>query len=232
MLTITGGATLQGGTITALASATVGSATQGITHSGTGNVFYDSGTGNTLTIAGAVAGGVTNIATQNGTVAFSNAVTLFDPANTAANLTVRNNSTVSFLSGANASVRNLALGENGQGNNSHMSIAAGAAVTTTRLVTGDGGSVTSNINHTGGTLNITGNTNSSTSASFLMGHWGGGTSTYNLSGGVLNSTAAVLSLGWDTVGANFNVSGGTANLLGINLDNGRNNTAAVNLGRV
>lgn len=230
VLTIAGGNTLQGGTITALASATVGSATQGITHSGTGNVFYDSGTGNTLTIAGAVAGGVTNIATQNGTVAFSNAVTLFDPANTAANLTVRNNSTVSFLSGANADVRNIGLGENGQGNNSHMNIATGATVTTTRLVTGDGGSVTSNINHTGGTLNITGTNNTnSTASSFLMGHWGGGTSTYNLSGGVLNSTAAMLSLGWDTSGANFNVSGGTANLLGINLANSRNNAASVNL---
>jgi autotransporter-associated beta strand protein len=233
-ITMGAGTVLQGGTVTALGSATVGSATQGITHSGTGDVFYDAGTGNTLTINSPVAGGVTNLATQNGTVAFSNSVTLSDPANTAANLVVRNNSTVSFLSGANVNVRNINLGLNGVGNNSNMNIAAGATVTTIRLATGDGGSVTSNINQTGGTLNITGGNNSATSASFLMGHWGGGTSTYNLSNGVINASAAALSLGWDTNGATFNQSGGTANLAGINLGNGRNNVAAYNLtgGRV
>lgn len=231
VITMADGTTLQGGTITAMASTTVGSATQGITHSGTtGTVFYDAGTGNTLTIAGNIAGGTTNLATQNGTVAFSGTLTLNDPANTNANLVVRNNSKVSFLSGANASVRQINLGQHGQGTSANMDIAAGASVTATRLVTGDGGSVSSIINQSGGTLTVTGTNNSnSTSASLLMGHWSGGTSTYNLSGGELNSTGATLSLGWDTTGTYFNVSGGTANLLGINLGNGRNNTAAVNL---
>ena len=40
--------------LTALASSTVGSATQGITQ--TGNVTYDAGAGNTLTVDGAVTG--------------------------------------------------------------------------------------------------------------------------------------------------------------------------------
>lgn len=224
------GTTLQGGTISSLASTTIGSSTQGITHSGGGTVFYDSGAGNTLTIAGSVTGGVSNLATQNGTVAFSAGVTLSDPANTLGDLVVRNNSKVSFLNGANANVRQLRLGEHAAGTSSNMDIAAGATVTTTRFVTGDGGSVSSVINQTGGALNITGTNNSNnTSASILFGHWGGGTTNYNLSGGEFNASATLMSLGWDTAGANFNVSGGTANLLGINLGNGRNNAAAVNL---
>ena len=232
VITLVGGASLQGGTIAATASATV-DATRGITHSGTGIVYYNAGgAANTLTINSNVVGGVTNLATQDGIIAFSGAVTLSDPANIAADLVARNNSTVSFLSGANVNVRQIRLGENGQGNNSHMSIAPGATITTTRLVSSDGANIASNINQAGGTLTITGNNSSnSTSASFLLGHWNG-TTTYNLSGGTLNSIAAMLSLGWDAgtlPGVIFNQSGGTANLAGVNLGNSRNNTAAYNL---
>ena len=232
VIKLAGGAAIQGGTIAATASAAV-AASQGITHTGTGTVYYNAGgAANTLTINSNVTGGVTNLATQDGTVAFSGAVTLADPANAAADFVVRNNSTVSFLSGANVNVRQLRLGENGQGNNSHMNIAPGATITTTRLVSSDGANIASNINQTGGTLTITGNNSSnSTSASFLLGHWNG-TTTYNLSGGTLNSIAAMLSLGWDAgtlPGVIFNQSGGTANLAGINLGNSRNNTAAYNL---
>ena len=232
LIKLAGGAAIQGGTIAATASATV-AASQGITHTGTGIVYYNAGgAANTLTINSNVAGGVTNLATQDGTVAFSGAVTLADPANAAADFVVRNNSTVSFLSGATVNVRQLRLGENGQGNNSHMNIAPGATITTTRFVSSDGANIAANINQTGGTLTITGNNSSnSTSASFLLGHWNG-TTTYNLSGGTLNSIAAMLSLGWDAgtlPGVIFNQSGGTANLAGINLGNGRNNTAAYNL---
>lgn len=231
VITMADGTTLQGGTITALASATVGSSTQGITHSGTtGTVFYDSGSGNTLTISGAVAGGTTNLSTQNGTVAFNNTVTLNDPAFLNAVITVRNNSKISFLTGASVNARQISLGLNGQGTSSNMDIADGATITIGRFITTDGGSVSSTIQHTGGTFNITGSNNTNTtSASFLMGHWGG-SSAYNLSGGTLNSTNAMLSLGWDAAGGvNFNQSGGTANLLGINLANTKNNAAAYNL---
>jgi autotransporter-associated beta strand protein len=231
LITMGNGTALQGGTVTATASATL-DASRGITHNApAGTVYYNAGgAANTLTINSDVVGGTSNLATQDGTVAFGGAVALADPANTNANLVVRNNSTVSFLTGATVNVRQLNLGLNGQGNNSHMSIAPGATITTTRLVSSDGGNTVSNINQAGGTLNITGNNSSnSTSASFLLGHWNGST-TYNLTGGVLNSTAAMLSLGWDAGGGvNFNQSGGTANLFGINLGNSRNNAAAYNL---
>ncbi|MFM2221248.1 MAG: hypothetical protein RLZZ553_996 [Verrucomicrobiota bacterium] len=231
VISMADGATIQGGTIAALASTTVGSSTQGITHTGTtGTVFYDAGSGNTLTIAGAVTGGTTNLATQNGIVAFNNTVTLNDPALANAVITVRNNSKISFLSGATVSSRQLSLGLNGQGTSSNMDIAAGASVTTSRFITTDGGSVSSTIQHTGGTFTITGNNNSnSTASSFLVGHWAGSTA-YNLSGGTLNSTNAMMSLGWDAAGGvNFNQSGGVANLLGINLANSKNNAANYNL---
>jgi len=64
-----------------------------------------------------------------------------------------------------------------------------------------------------GTVNVTGNNASNTtSASFFMGHWSGGASaTYSLSGGVLNSPNAPLSLGWDATSRMIQ-TGGTANL--------------------
>lgn len=107
----------------------------------------------------------------------------------------------------------------------------GGQLTTGRFITDNGSNTSTTVNHTSGSVTITGtdNTNSNT-ASFLMGHWPtGNTSIYNLSGGILNSTGANLSLGWDSANTLFNQSGGTANLLGLNLGNSRNNMAVYNL---
>lgn len=111
----------------------------------------------------------------------------------------------------------------------------GGAITAGRFVTNDGSNTSSTINHSSGSLTVTGTDSSNTNtASFLFGHWGTGstatnTSTYNLSGGILNSTGAELSLGWDTSNAIFNQSGGTANLLGLDLGNSRNNVGVYSL---
>jgi len=91
--------------------------------------------------------------------------------------------------------------------------------------------VNDTVSHTGGTLNVNGSNDSNgTGASFLLGHWGyGSSSVYNISGGTLNAPNARLSLGWDRSNVELNQSGGTANLRGINLDNGRGNAASYNL---
>ncbi|MCW1926443.1 autotransporter-associated beta strand repeat-containing protein [Luteolibacter arcticus] len=108
---------------------------------------------------------------------------------------------------------------------------AGGSLTTGRFVLDEGSNTSSTVNHTAGTVSITGTDNTNTNqASFLFGHWAGGnTATYNLSGGTLNSTGAELSFGWDSTNAVFNQTGGTANLLGLDLGNTRNNTAVYNL---
>ncbi len=103
-------------------------------------------------------------------------------------------------------------------------------MTTPRLVLADLYYTENTVSHSGGTLNITGNNENGTAASFLIGHWGyGSTCVYGLSGGTLNSLNTRLSLGWDRNNVQFNQSGGTANLLGLNLANGRNNNASYNL---
>jgi fibronectin-binding autotransporter adhesin len=108
---------------------------------------------------------------------------------------------------------------------------AGGSLTTSRLVLDEGSGTSSTVNHSAGTVTITGTVNNNdNSASFLFGHWGSGnTATYNLTGGTLNSTGAELSFGWDSTNALFIQSGGTANLLGLDFGNGRSNNAVYSL---
>lgn len=107
----------------------------------------------------------------------------------------------------------------------------GGSITAGRFVTNNASNTSSTINHSSGTLTITGTDSSnSNTASFLFGHWSSGnTCTYTFTGGTLNSTGAELSFGWDTGNSIFNQSGGTANLLGLDLGNGRNNVAVYSL---
>jgi autotransporter-associated beta strand protein len=118
----------------------------------------------------------------------------------------------------------------------NLNIEAGADVTIQRFALNDWYYTNNIVSHSGGTLSITGtNNDNGTGSSFLMGHWGYGTTgVYNLSGGTLNALNARMSLGWDRGGIQFNQTGGTANLLGINLANGRGNSAtfAVTGGRL
>jgi len=125
----------------------------------------------------------------------------------------------------------LTFGWNDTGSGENLNITAGANITTGRLILCDWYYTDSIVSHSGGTLNIVGtNDTNGTSASFLLGHWGyGSTCVYGLSGGTLNSLSARVSLGWDRSNVQFNQSGGTANLLGINLDNGRGNPAVYDL---
>jgi len=135
------------------------------------------------------------------------------------------------IGGTVSGLDKLTFGWDGTAGSENLDITAGANITTGRLVLCDWYYSESTVSHSGGTLNIVGNDDTnSTSASFLVGHWGyGSTCVYGLSGGTLNSLSARLSLGWDRSNVQVNQSGGTANLLGINLNNGRGNTASYNL---
>jgi autotransporter-associated beta strand protein len=242
VLTLGDGTTLQGGNAFSIGSATIGSPTQGITQ--TGNVTYDAGHGALLVVDSPITGtGNINKPNNSGTIRFNSSVSTTGNLNAngggvtvtnslnitdATNGTVlsENLNTLTFASGANANIRNLSL------RTSVMNIQPGASVTTNRFVTSDGSAARSVINQTGGTFNITGSDNSNTTGrSFLLGHWGSGgtTSVYNLSGGTINSTAASMGFGWDSADVAFNQSGGTFNVLGLALDNGRNNLARFNL---
>lgn len=144
---------------------------------------------------------------------------------------VRINGGTLTLASALPAMGPLTFGWDGSAGVQNLNIAAGADVTTPRFVMSDLYYSENTVSHSGGTLNITGtNDTDSTSASFLMGHWGyGSTCVYGLSGGTLNSLGARLSLGWDRNNVQFNQSGGTANLLGLNLANSKDNSAAYNL---
>lgn len=126
---------------------------------------------------------------------------------------------------------NLRSSWNGSAGTQNLVIETGANITTSRFIMADWYYVNDTVSHTGGTLNVMGSNDSNgTGASFLLGHWGyGSTTVYNLSGGTVNAPNARMSLGWDRGNVQFNQSGGTANLRGINLDNGRGNAASYNL---
>lgn len=135
------------------------------------------------------------------------------------------NGGISTFTGATVSSTNIL-----QVGTATLNIAAGSAITTPRFVTSQGSGTVSVINQSGGSLTVTGtNSLNDNTASFLFGHWGtGAASTYNLSGGILNSVGAELSMGWDASSV-INQSGGTANLLGLDLGNTRNNLAIYGL---
>jgi autotransporter-associated beta strand protein len=238
VLTLGGGMTLQGGTLAGQASATIGSATQGITQ--TGSVNYNPGAGNTLTIDGAVTGsGSITKTSNNGTLTFNAPISLSE-ANLTGNGGVLNiNNGASLTTAASAAVLRSASGNqlnlSGAFDIRHLQVAtgtvnigAGATITTNVLETTNGGSTVSVINQTGGTVTVTGsNSTNSNARSILMGHWGSGSSNYNLSSGTFNASNAFIGLGWDST-ANFNQTGGTVNALGIGIG-GRNVASQYNL---
>lgn len=228
--------TLRGGNAAGpLASATLGHPNRGITVSG--GYTWAPGAGNSLTLNSpiTVSNGMTSAA---GTMVFNQPIT--GPGNFTVTGTATLNGGVSnsgsqevivqsggdlTVSGGTSNITQLRLMA------STLGLSGTAVVNATRLVTCDAASTTSVVNQSGGTLNITGTDNTNTtSSSFLVGHWSGTTtSSYNLSGGTINSTATLMSFGWDAPTVNFNQSGGTFNLLGINLANSRSNSAAYNL---
>lgn len=135
------------------------------------------------------------------------------------------------VGGSLGGLSKLSFGWNNTGSGENLDITAGSNITTNQLILCDWYYTDSTVSQSGGTLNVVGtNDTNSTSSSFLLGHWGyGSTCVYGLSGGTLNSLSARLSMGWDRSNVQFNQSGGTANLLGINLNNGRGNSAVYDL---
>lgn len=233
-LTMAAGTTLQGGTIAALGSATVGSATQGITQ--TGNVTYDAATGTTLEIAGNITG------TGNLTKAGAGALTFSGASSLPGSMSIGNgatNVTGSLAATGAASAVTLSGGAslNVSGSFSvanYLYVASGTLNITGGTVSAVNFRTTENgspslVNHSAGTFNVTGSTiENERGNSFMFNHWGGA-STYNLSGSaVLNVLNTNVNMGWDG-NAYFSQSGGTANLRGINMASGRNNAGSYTL---
>jgi autotransporter-associated beta strand protein len=237
-ITMGAGTTLQCGTVSVLASATVGSATTGITHAA--GVNYDAGAGNTLTIAGPVTGlavGVLEKPNNTGNVVFSNSVNLPGSFNgNGGSVTFNSNLTLgdaisSYRTGSDI-VNNF--------NSPTLSFAGGIQFWrgTTNIAIGTGtakylrlqeaSNERHSVNHTAGNLTVTGD--------IRLGHWGGGeANVYNISGGSLNQpdtvtaptdeTQANLFIGCDGFGA-LNISGtGVVNTSSL-VVNGRGGTTS------
>jgi autotransporter-associated beta strand protein len=185
----------------------------------TGGIMNFNGATIPTTSSLAISGGTTNLNTGT--------------AITAAGAATSGGSVTNFNSGSSLTLSTLGS-FSAQG--STVNIASGASISTPRLVMSDASGAASTFNQSGGSFTITGIDNAdSSTASFVMGHWGNGSnSTYNLSGGSLNAFGAELKPGWDSAAVYFNQTGGTLNALGIDLANGRGNAASFNLqgGRV
>ena len=241
VLTLGGGVTLQGGTSAGLDSLTIGSTTQGIAQ--TGNVNYDAGAGNTLTIDGPISGTGNlskannsgtltfnqpvsstngNLSANGGTVNINQGVTLTTDDTTAVVHTLNGN--VTNFNGGNSNVRRL------QVSTGTLNIGPGNNIVTNSFESSQGGNTQSVINQTGGSITVTGNVNTNDNQrTNLFGHWGSGATTvYNMSGGEFTSLDAFIGLGWDAANTVFNQTGGIVNARGIGLG-GRNNPAQYNL---
>jgi autotransporter-associated beta strand protein len=238
-ITMGAGTTLQGGTITALASATVGTATTGITQAAGMN--YDAGAGNTLTIAGPVTGlvaGVLEKPNNTGNVVFSNSVTLPGSINGNggsvtfnANLTLGDATGSSYRAGGglvnNFNSPTLSFTGGMQFWQGTTNIAIGTG-TTSYLRLQEGSNNPHTVNHTAGALTVTGD--------IRLGHWGGSVANvYNISAGSLNQPDTVtaptnevqanLFIGIDGFGA-LNISGtGVVNTSSL-VVNGRGGTTS------
>jgi autotransporter-associated beta strand protein len=230
-LTMAAGTTLQGGTITALGSATIGSATQGITQ--VAGMTYDAGTGNTLTIDGAVTagGGTLTKANNSGHVIFNRAITSTGGVSANGGTQTYNGNLslggafdvgTNIVTNLNSPVFTAPAGMNFWTGTTNIAIGTG---TTTFFNVGNATGQAHTINQTAGALTATAHT--------FLGHWGGQTSVYNLSGGSFNQPDTVTTptsesqanflIGIDGSGI-LNVSGtGVLNTTSL-VVNGRSNT--------
>jgi fibronectin-binding autotransporter adhesin len=226
VITMANNSTLQFGTVTAAASGTIGSATQGITQ--TLGATYDATTGNTLTIDGAItATGTLTKASNSGHVIFNKAIT--STGGVSANSgTQTYNGNVSFggsFDVGTSIVTNLnspvfaSAGMQFWTGTTNIAIGTG---TTTSLNVGATTSQAHTINHTAGALTAT--------AQVLLGHWGGQTSVYNLSGGSFNQPDTVTTPTSETQ-ANFLIGIDGSGILNVSGTGVFNTTSLVVNGR-
>lgn len=218
VLTLGGGVNLQGGTTTLHDSITIGSATQGITH--TGNVTYNPGADNTLTLDGAITGlaeGVMEKPSNSGSIVFNRNVNIPGSVNGNGGSITFNGDLVlgsipsSYRTGSglannlNSPNLNLAGGMQFWLGTTNINIGTG---TTTYFRMQEGSNNPHTVNHTAGDLTVTGDVR--------LGHWGGAVANvYNISGGSLNQPDTVtaptnesqanLFIGIDGIG-NLNIS--------------------------
>lgn len=99
-----------------------------------------------------------------------------------------------------------------------LNINEGAVVTTSKFRGGDeGNGHPSEININGGTLNVTGSSDThSTDAAFLLAHWQSSPTVLNLHSGLIHAENAVMYTSWGT-GGTFKALGGEARVKGISL---------------
>jgi fibronectin-binding autotransporter adhesin len=213
-LTLQTGGRIMGGTLAAGANVTLNGSRPISLASGDG--YFHVWTGFTMNASGPISGSGNLVKSDGGTLNFSGTGSVGN--------TRIETGTLQLSGGALNAGANLSM------NGTSTLAITGGTHSATRLVTSDNSGVLSTINHSAGTFNVTGSVNSGTSSSFLLNHWGasGAASTYNLSGGVLNAPNAPLNLGWDGT-ARLIQTGGTANLQGINFNNGKNNAATYQL---
>ena len=161
-----------------------------------------------LTLNGPIGGAGSLSATAGGTV------TLGGTNNIASTLTLNSGTVAVSTGGATTNLGGgISVGLNGV-----LNIQSGATLSGIWLRTGDAsGANNSIVNQFGGTVTFTTTDSSSNGvATTRLGHWSTSGNIYNLSGGTLNCTSAVLNNGWDGA-SQITMSGGTANLYGLQM---------------
>jgi autotransporter-associated beta strand protein len=159
-----------------------------------------------LTLNGSIGGAGSLSATAGGTVTLGGTNTI------ASTLTLNSGTVVVPTGGATTNLGGgISVGLNGV-----LNIQSGATLSGLWLRTGDGsGANNSIINQVGGTVTLTTTDSSNGGGSTTrLGHWSTSGNVYNLNGGILNCTSAVLNNGWDGA-SQIAINGGTANLMGL-----------------
>lgn len=211
------GGTLQGGTSAGPASATLGHPNRGITVPAA--TQWSTPANTTLTLLSPVfAGGNTTVST--GSMTFAGGLDLAATYD----LIVQDGGTATLGGAADPATLRVRTGT--------LEIANGAVVRVNRFVTADASGALSTVRLTGGSIEITGTDNSNTNtASLQIGHWGAEAAASNveISGGLLHAPLVLMSFGWDSTNCTLTQTGGAVNVLGLNLNNTRNNPATYHL---
>ena len=141
---------------------------------------------------------------------------------------------VTLAAGTDVTTSSLQSGVNGQDNTlgGTLNIGPGTSllVQDTFVIgnTAGGGAISHGIiNQTGGTVDV--NAQNTDGRNFVLGHWGTGQGTYNLSAGTLTSPNISMAISWDGDGA-FNLSDtGVANVLGLRFGHNPGRSGVFNL---
>ena len=200
--TVTGGFSVNGGTLQVGNGGTAGTLPTG-----------------TSTVLGVLRFAKSNATTVSGSI---------NPDGPAGTLSLIADGAVTLASGSDLKFSTFQTGINGQNNTlgGTLNVGPGSSLLVQDSAalgnTAGGGALSHGIvNQSGGVVNI--NVPNTDGRNFILGHWNQGQGTYNLSAGTLNAPNISMGLSWDGTGA-LNLSGtGVANLLGLRFGNTYNN---------